>query len=70
MPYKHRIKTLEESYRLISIEIEKQEKAENKDVEKLSKLNETRNRYLNDLRALRRAQWDNDHERVNFDDDR
>lgn len=70
MPYKHRIKTLEESYRLISIEIEKQEKAENKDVEKLSKLNETRNRYLNDLRSLRRAQWDNDHERVNFDDDR
>ena len=70
MPYKQRIKTLEESHRLITIEIDKLRDAENKDTEKYNKLVETRNRYISDLRELRRAQHEFDHERVNFDDDR
>ena len=69
MPYKHRIKSLEESHRLISIEIEKLENDPIRYNDKLSKLLDTRAKYLNELRTLRRAQWENDHERVNFDDD-
>jgi hypothetical protein len=70
MPYNSKIKTLEETHRLIENQIFHLEKAGNPDPVKLKNLQEQKTKYLNELRSLRRLQWDHDHETVNFDDDR
>lgn len=70
MPYTNRIKTLEESYRLVDNQLFQLEKSNSQDSVKLQKLRETKQKYLTELQQLRRAQWDHDHERVDFDDDR
>ena len=70
MPYNSKIKTLEETHRVIENQIFQLEKAGNPDPEKLKTLQEHKAKYLNELRNLRRLQWDHDHETVNFDDDR
>jgi hypothetical protein len=67
MPYSSRIKTLEESHRLIDIQISNLEKSELVDKDKLSRLRESRNNYLTQLRELRRLQYE-DSQRVDFDD--
>ena len=58
MPYSNRIKTLEESYNLVEAQIKLMEKSENPDKDKLSKLWEAKNKYLKELRDLRRAQYE------------
>jgi flagellar biosynthesis/type III secretory pathway chaperone len=70
MPYKSRIKTLEESHRLVDNQLFQLEKSGVGDSDKIQKLRETKQKYLSELQQLRRAQWDYDHERVDFDDDR
>jgi hypothetical protein len=70
MPYKNRIKTLEESYKLVENQIELVKRTEPVDQSKLTNLTETKNRYLSDLSKLRRAQYNNDYETVRMDDDR
>lgn len=70
MPYTQRIKTLEESYRVLDDQIFQLEKTSSTDTDKIKKLQDTKSKYLNELRVLRRAQWDHDHERVDLDDDR
>jgi hypothetical protein len=40
------------------------------DTDKIKKLQDAKSKYLNELRIMRRAQWDHDHERVDLDDDR
>jgi len=70
MPYKQRIKTLEESHRLVENQIFQLEKSGSTDIEKIQKLKETKDKYFNELRTMNRAQWDYDHERVDLDDDR
>jgi hypothetical protein len=65
--YENRIKTLEESYRLVEIQIANLEKADDVDTKKLSKLLEARDKYLDQLRLLRRAQYE-DSQTVDFDD--
>ena len=70
MPYTNRIRTLEESHRLADNQLFQLEKSGSKDTEKLQKLSEAKAKYLNELRQLRRLQWDHDHERVDFEDDR
>ena len=69
MPYKSRIKTLEESYRIVENQIFQLEKAGNPDQEKLMKLKETKDKYFTELRLMNRAQWDNDHNTVDLSDD-
>lgn len=69
MPYTNRIKSLEESYRLVEVQLSIQEKQEPIDEEKLKKLRDARNKYLNELRDLRRAQYDY-HQTVDYGDDR
>jgi len=69
MPYKSRIKTLEESHRLVENQLFQLEKS-NGDPEKIKKLRETKEKYFSELRLMNRAQWDHDHERVDLDDDR
>lgn len=70
MPYTNKIKTLEDSYRILDNKIFALEKNGSKDIEELKNLQETKSKCLDELRQLRRLQWDHDHERVNFDDDR
>jgi flagellar biosynthesis/type III secretory pathway chaperone len=70
MPYKNRIKTLEESHRLVENQLFQLEKSGSTDVEKIQKLKEAKDKYFNELRNMNRAQWDHDHERVDLDDDR
>ena len=69
MPYKNRIKTLEESIRLLNDQIFHLEKAGSND-EKVNQLKETKEKYTKEVRVMIRAQWDNDHETVDFGDDR
>jgi hypothetical protein len=70
MPYTTRIRTLEESYRLLDDQIFQLEKTGSADTDKIKKLQDAKSKYLNELRIMRRAQWDHDHERVDLDDDR
>ena len=70
MPYKNRIKTLEESVRLLDNQIFQLEKNGSIDTKKLSDLKETKDKYNKELRVMIRAQWDNDHNTVDFGDDR
>jgi len=69
MPYKSRIKTLEESHRLVENQLFQLEKS-NGDPEKIKKLREAKEKYFTELRAMNRAQWDHDHETVDLNDDR
>ena len=70
MPYKNRIKTLEESIRLLDNQIFQLQKAGSADINKVKTLIETKDKYMSELRTMIRAQWDNDHETVDFGDDR
>jgi flagellar biosynthesis/type III secretory pathway chaperone len=70
MPYKQRIKTLEESHRLVENQLFQLEKSGSTDIEKIQKLKETKDKYFSELRLLNRAQWEHDHESVDLDDDR
>jgi len=70
MPYRSRIKTLEESIRILDNQIFQLEKNSSIDTKKLSELNESKDKYRKELRILTRQQWDHDNERVDLDDDR
>jgi len=70
MPYKNRIKTLEESIRLLDNQLFHLEKNGSTDTGKLASLKETKDKYTKELRLMIRAQWDNDHNTVDFGDDR
>jgi hypothetical protein len=70
MPYKNRIKTLEESVRLLDNQIFQLQKEGSTDISKVKTLIETKDKYMSELRTMIRAQWDNDHETVDFGDDR
>jgi hypothetical protein len=70
MPYKSRIKTLEESVRMLDNQIFQLEKSGSADIKKISDLKENKDKYNKELRMMVRAQWDNDHNTVDFGDDR
>jgi flagellar biosynthesis/type III secretory pathway chaperone len=70
MPYTQRIKTLEESHRLVDNQLFHLEKSGSTDTKKLTELREAKAKYLKELSQMRRAQWDHDHETVQYDDDR
>jgi prefoldin subunit 5 len=69
MPYKSRIKTLEESIRILDNQIFQLEKNGSTDTKRLTELKETKDKYNKELRLMIRAQWDNDHNSVDFSDD-
>ena len=66
LSYHNRIKTLEEALRITEDRINNF----NGENETLSYLKEQKSKYFDELRRLRKLQWEEDHERVNFDDDR
>jgi hypothetical protein len=70
MPYQNRIKTLEESHRIVDNQLFQLEKSNSNDTAKIKSLQEIKEKYLSELRVMRRAQWDHDNETVNLDDDR
>jgi prefoldin subunit 5 len=70
MPYKSRIKTLEESIRLLDNQLFQLEKSGSTDTKRLNELKETKDKYSKEVRLMIRAQWDNDHNTVDFGDDR
>ena len=70
MPYKSRIKTLEESIRLLDNQLFQLEKTGSTDTKRLNELKETKDKYSKEVRLMIRAQWDNDHNTVDFGDDR
>lgn len=70
MPYRSRIRTLEESVRLLDNQIFQLEKSGSTDTKRLAELKEHKEKYFTELRQMNRAQWDHDHETVNLDDDR
>lgn len=70
MPYRNRIATLTESHRLIDNTINELEKNPNSDALKISELKKKKLQYKDELRRLERLQWENDHESVDFGDDR
>lgn len=66
MSYHNKIKTLEESCRILDQRIE----THTGDDTALKNLKEQKSKYFDELRRLRKLQWEEDHERVNFDDER
>ena len=70
MPYKSRITTLEESVRMLDNQIFQLEKNGSADIKKLTDLKEVKDKYNKELKLMIRAQWDNDHNTVDFGDDR
>ena len=64
MPYRKRIETLAESIRMLDEQI-----SNVTDTVKLDRLQEMKDLYNKELRLITRAQWDNDHNEVNFDED-
>ncbi len=70
MPYSVRIRTLEESSRLIEHQISNIEKDEVPDRDKIDVLKNKKTELINEIRRLRRLQWEEEHERIRLDDDR
>jgi hypothetical protein len=70
MPYKNRIKTLEESIRMLDNQLFQLEKNGSNDTKRLNELKEIKDKYSKEVRLMIRAQWDNDHNTVDFGDDR
>ena len=66
MSYHSRIQMLSESLALLESEI----LSANCTATKLNELNERKSQYQSEIRRLTRLQWEEDHERVNFEDDR
>jgi hypothetical protein len=58
--YRKRISFIEESLKTIEAQLKEKDNAT---------LREQRGKFLTELSRLRRLQWEEDHERVNFDDD-
>ena len=70
MPYRNRIATLTESHRLIDNTIKELEKNPDSDALKISELKKKKLQYKDEIKRLERLQWENDHETVDFGDDR
>lgn len=71
MSYRERIKHLEQLHGELDREIDKMEKNHPHVEEvRVHDMKKKRLQYRDELSRLRKLQWEEDHERVNFDDDR
>lgn len=71
MSYRERIKHLEQLHKQLNEEIDKMERNHPHVQElKLHDMKKQRLSYRDELSRLNRLQWEEDHERVNLDDDR
>lgn len=70
MPYKNRIRILEDTYNTLEKKIENLSEEEKQDKDKVNDFREQKSKIYSELSRLRKLQWEEDHERVNFDDER
>lgn len=70
MPYKARIRQLEEMHRALDKNIIEYAEKHPSDQFKLEEMKKIKLQYRDEISRLNRLQWEEDHERVNFDDDR
>jgi hypothetical protein len=68
--YKERIAKLQQAFDELNNQIAKAEKDENFNKDSLNTMHSQRSMLYSDLRKYTRLQWEEDHERVNFEDDR
>ena len=69
MPYRSRLETLKESHRLIDQAIIEKMKDPNFDELKVNEMKKQKLMYKDEIRKLERAQWEHDHETVDFGDE-
>lgn len=70
MPYRNRLKLLEATYKDLEIKITEAQKDSNFNKDTLIEMCAKRQQLYKDLSTLRRLQWEEDHERVDMDEDR
>jgi ABC-type phosphate transport system auxiliary subunit len=70
MPYKSQIKNLQEAYQKLDNEIFSLTKSQDKNQAMLQDLIGKRSKIQLDIRKLQKLQWEEEHDRVNFEDDR
>ena len=70
MPYKAQINQINNQCRMIENQIWEVNNDTAEDAEKLSILVEQRSRLYSELTKLNKQQWEEDHERINFEDER
>lgn len=68
--YKQRIAYLEESHRALDQQITKIVESGDFDDQKVSELKKKKLQLKDEISRLRRLDWEETHERVDFDDDR
>lgn len=68
--YKNRILHLTESHRVLDNQINEIEKTGNFKDEVLSEMKKKKLAIKDEISRLTKLQWEHDHERVDFDDDR
>lgn len=69
MSYHSKIKMLEETYLNLNNRIDALQKSDNPDKTELQKMISERTKYLSELSRFRKLQWEEDHERVNLDEE-
>lgn len=70
MPYRKRIETLTESHRLIEETIAEKMKNPNFDELQVNELKKKKLQYKDEISRLERAQWEHEHETLDYEDDR
>lgn len=68
--YENRIALLEETHRLLDKQIADLQSSGDFDDQKLSELKKKKLQYKDEISKLRKLDWEEKHERVEFDDDR
>jgi len=68
--YSSQIKTLENKFNQLSSMLDDLRKIGDESSDKVKDLNRQRSNLFDEIRRLRRLEWDENHERVDFDDDR
>jgi len=68
--YRSKIQTLEESHRLLDKQISELAASGKYTDDQLNEMKRKKLMLKDEIRRLERLQWEDDHERVDFDDDR
>lgn len=70
MNYREQIRTLEQYVQNIEKQITSLIESNDSDMMRIQSLEAKKSQYLAEVRRLNRLQWDEDHDRVNLDEDR
>lgn len=70
MDYREQIRTLEQYVQSIEKQITSLIESNDSDMMRIQSLEAKKSQYLAEVRRLNRLQWEEDHERVNLDEDR